>query len=420
MQTNVRPLLVSTSDINGGAARAAYRIHEGLHQIGVKSRLLAYYRDSGDPHVVRIPSRIALQMTKLAITTDNWAVKRYRNRDRHTTWSVNMTPNGIASQINKLNPDIVHLNWIGKGFIPIGALGRIQKPMLWRLPDMWAFTGGCHFSGNCKRYEQECGACPLLNSSTDHDLSRRILHHKLRKWKGTKITFVAPSTWIADCTRSSRVLRESRIEVIPNGLDTTIYKPMSVLEARHLLNLPPDKPIILFGALRSLTDKRKGVEFLLPALKRLAQQDSLDAELVVFGAKEPDNPPDFGFPVHYLGHLHDNISLTVAYSAADVMVVPSIQETFGQTASEAMACGTPVVAFGATGLLDIVDHQETGYLATPYESDDLAKGIAWVLEDKDRLNKLSAQAREKAINTFDSRLVAKQYLALYHEILAKS
>ena len=150
----------------------------------------------------------------------------------------------------------------------------------------------------------------------------------------------------------------------------------------------------------------------------LSERGNKEVELVIFGAKKPKDAPDFGFRAHYLGHLHDNISLAVAYSAADVMVVPSIQETFGQTASEAMACGTPVVAFGATGLLDIVDHQETGYLATPYESDDLANGIAWVLEDLDRLKQLSAQAREKAVNTYDNRLVAKQYLDLYHDILA--
>ena len=131
---------------------------------------------------------------------------------------------------------------------------------------------------------------------------------------------------------------------------------------------------------------------------------------MIFGASRTAQPIDVGFKSHYLGHLHDDIALTLAYSAADVMIVPSIQESFGQTASEALACGTPVVAFNATGLMDIVDHQHNGYLAQPYESVDFAHGIAWVLEDRERHAELCRQARRKAEHQFALASQARRYL----------
>jgi glycosyltransferase involved in cell wall biosynthesis len=145
----------------------------------------------------------------------------------------------------------------------------------------------------------------------------------------------------------------------------------------------------------------------------------MDSELVIFGASEPPDPPNFGMPTHYMGYFRDDISLALLYSAADVMIVPSVQEAFGLTALEAMACGTPVVAFNATGLRDIVMHQQTGYLAQPYEPEDLARGIVWVLEDEARLKQLSVQARERVEREFDVRLQAQRYADLYAELLSR-
>ena len=136
----------------------------------------------------------------------------------------------------------------------------------------------------------------------------------------------------------------------------------------------------------------------------------------MFGSSQPQNAPDFGFKTHYLGSLADDISLITLYSAVDVMVVPSLQEAFGLTAGESMACGTPVVAFGATGLLDIVEHQKTGYLAKPFESEDLACGIEWVL-NAPIYDELCVNAREKVVREFDSKVVAGKYVELYKEVI---
>jgi glycosyltransferase involved in cell wall biosynthesis len=199
----------------------------------------------------------------------------------------------------------------------------------------------------------------------------------------------------------------------------TTYRPIETAIARKLLNLPVDKQLVLFGASPGTTgDKRKGFHLLQPALQQLSQsgwQDRL--ELVVFGSSQPDRPIDLSFKTHYLGQFHDDLSLALVYAAADVMVVPSLQEAFGQTASEALACGTPVVAFAATGLKDIISHQQDGYLAQPFEIEDLASGIAWVLEDGDRHQKLRTCAREKAEREFNLELQAHRYRSLFTALL---
>jgi glycosyltransferase involved in cell wall biosynthesis len=176
----------------------------------------------------------------------------------------------------------------------------------------------------------------------------------------------------------------------------------------------------LWGNERNLSatgDHRKGFDLLYEGLRQLSVKWTDKADLVVFGSSEPEKPPDFGLPVHYLGYLHDDVSLALLYSAADIMVVPSRQEAFGQTASESLACGTPVVTFGTTGLLNIVEHQINGYLAKPFDTSDLAAGIDWVLSDDKRHKELCIKARKKAVACFDIEKIARQYAELYREAL---
>jgi glycosyltransferase involved in cell wall biosynthesis len=283
---------------------------------------------------------------------------------------------------------------------------------------MWPMTGGCNYNEGCDRYQHTCGSCPQLFSQRESDLSRWIWRRKARAWKNLNLSLVAPSRWMAQCAAESSLFRDRRIEVIPGGLDTHTYRPIPRQTARELLNLPQNKHLVLFGAPGAVTDKRKGFHLLLPALQNLSQAGWGDRlEIVVFGASQAESSARLSFKTHYLGKLSDDITLALAYSAADVMVVPSLQESFGQTASESLACGTPVVAFNSTGLKDIVDHQQNGYLAKPFEVDDLAQGIAWVLEEDDRRQALAQAAREKAIRSFSVALQADRYQSLFQEIV---
>lgn len=413
----VKVLHLSSFDLVGGAARAAHRIHQGLLRIGTPSQMLVQYKVGGDRTTQTVEGRIATRFRSFINST---ALNTYPQRQQQL-FSPQWVPDAIAPKIAQINPDIINLHWVCNSFLQIETLAKFNKPLVWTLQDMWAFTGGCHYSEGCDRYRTACGHCPQLQSNKDNDLSRWVWQRKANAWKDLNLTIVAPSVWMAKCARSAALFQGLRIEVIPFALDTQQFKPIDSKVARDLLNLPQDKQLVLFGAINATSDTRKGFHLLQAALKQLSQDGWSDRlELVVFGSTAPDKPVDLGFKVHYLGRLQDDVSLCVAYAAADVMVAPSIEEAFGQTASESLACGTPVVVFRDTGLEDIVDHQRQGYTAHHSDTEDLARGIAWVLEDQERHDSLRCAARKKTLQEYDIELQAERYLNLFNQILRKN
>lgn len=408
-------LHLSTFDTAGGAARASYRIHQSLKNAGVDSQMLVQYKKGNDHTVSSFEDKVR---ARLKLSIDALPLMIYP--DRKHWFSLQWVPNSIAKKVNQINPDIINLNWICNGYLSVETIAKLNKPLVWTLQDLWPFTGGCHYNYGCDRYEKDCGSCPQLNSHSHKDLSHRTWQRKAKAWKNLNLTIVAPSHWIAECAASSSLFQNSRIEVIPFGLDTTKYKPINKQVAREALNLPRDKQLVLFGAISATEDQRKGFHLLVPALKNSKISEGQEKiELVVFGSQAPENPLDINCQVNYLGNFNDDFSLALAYSAADVMVVPSIQESFGQTASESLACGTPVVAFDATGLKDIVDHQQNGYLAQPFAIEDLARGIDWVLGDPARHQQLSQRARQKAEQEFAFSTQASRYLSLFTQLVPK-
>lgn len=409
-------LLLNTSDLEGGAARAAFRLHKGLQKVGLESQMLVQSQISDDSAVISPNSSLEKEMMHLKTILEGLPLKLYPSRQR-TNYSLQWLPERISRKLAAIDPDIVNIHWINGGYLQIETIAKFKRPIVWTLHDMWAFTGGCHYTQDCDRYTSSCGACPQLNSKSDWDLSRWIWQRKAKAWQNLNLTIVTPSHWLAKCAGNSPLLAKSRIEVIPNGLNLNVYKPLDKSLAKNLLGLPQNKHIILFGALWATSDRRKGFHLLLPALQKLSQSPWQDNfHVVVFGASQSETPLDVNFPVQYLGVLHDDIALRLTYSAADLTIVPSTQEAFGQAASESLACGTPVVAFNSTGLQDIVEHQQNGYLAEPFEIEDLARGITWVIEDSQRYVRLCDRAREKAEREFNIELQASRYKTLFQEL----
>ncbi|MAO13061.1 glycosyltransferase family 4 protein [Marinobacter sp.] len=411
----MKVLQVSTFDLKGGAARAAYRLQAALDGTGLASQLLVQAKSGDDTAVIGPESKVARGMGLLRPTLDLLPTMAYRNRTQ-TLFSPAWLPfSGLVSQINRLAPDIVHLHWVNGGALSISDIAKIKAPIVWSMHDMWAFTGGCHSDSGCGHFTETCGRCPVLNSDKKRDLSFRVQSRKRRVFDNkTDIQFVGVSSWLANCAKESSLLKKFDVTAIPNPLDTHVFCPVSKSLARELLGLPKNRPLVLFGAMNALADPNKGFVQLKKALS-LLQND--EVELVIFGSSQPEDESPFGQRSHYMGYLHDDVALKLLYSAADVMVVPSYQEAFGQTASEAMACGTPVVAFGATGLLDIVDHKVNGYLAEPYKPEDLAAGIKWVLLNSEAFA-LGDNAVAKVRRCFDYPVVAERFLRLYRELLA--
>jgi len=414
-------LHLSTSDLDGGAARGAYQIHKALQRIGVNSQMLVAHKVSADPTVIGPKDRgIDKILSGVRPALERFYINKYKQKKTYV-FSPAIFPNNIAPQVREINPDIINIHWICRGFLTPESLGNLNKPLVWTLRDMWGFTGGCHYAGDCQGYTERCGACPLLGSDNNHDISRKLWQRKQKSWQNLNLTLVPVSHWVADCAKQSRLFKDCRQQVIHSTFDTSTFKPRSKTVAREMLELPDKAKIILFGAIDATSDSRKGFHYLRSALKRLAESEMAESiQLVIFGASSPRNPPDLGIKTTYLGKLFDDLTLSLVYTAADVTVVPSTQDACPKTAMESLACGTPVVCFDSTGLKDIVDHQETGYRATCFQAEDLTQGIRWVLADEDRWYALSKQARIKVEREFDSERQARAYLNLYQEVLERS
>lgn len=411
----MRVALLNTYDW-GGAGTATGRLHRGLRRIGVDSRMIVANKRGDDPDVYGPAGTVSRVYSLARIVLDSLPLKLFGGADGD--FSLGWLPDDLAGRVRKHDPDLLHLNWVGEGFLSPKTLQKLDLPVVWRLPDMWAFTGGCHYADGCERFTEACGACPRLDSDVRHDPSWWTLRRKRKAWRDLDITVVTPSTWLAEQAGQSALFSDRRIEVIPNGLDTGTYRPYDQSFARDVFDLPQDRKLVLFGSVSPTSDPRKGFAYLQDALRSLANTGlSEDVSVVVFGTSQPEDPPNLWFDARYVGYLSDNESLALLYAAADVMVVPSKYEGFGQTVTEAQACGTPVVAFDATGPQDTVEHRETGYLAEPYDPGDLAEGVRWMFGDDGRWSDLSEAARTRASQKYDLDTVARQYRDLYSKVV---
>lgn len=412
-------LLVNTYDrlTGGGAARAAQRLHQGLLHHGIDTSLLVQDQQLIDPTVISVFNQPDPKRHQIRLRLDGLPLTLYRRRQRPDRFSLQWLSDPVSPHIRELNPAVINLHWICHGFVPIEALARLNKPIVWTFHDMWAFTGGCYYDDACDRYKGSCGRCPQLGSRQEWDLSRWVWARKAKVWRSLRFTVVTPSQWLADCARSSPLLQHCPIQVIPNGLDATVFRPSDRQAARQQLNLPLDRRLLLFGALNSTSNPRKGFQLLQPALKRLGQtEQAANWDLVILGATQPSQPVDLGLKAHYLGTLTQDEALARVYTAADVFIAPSRQENLPNSVMEALACGTPCVAFDIGGMPDLIDHQQTGYLARPFAIDDLAQGIAWVLSDARRWQQLSLQARASVEQRFTQELQARRYWALFQTL----
>lgn len=415
----MRVLHVSPTDIEGGAAKGAYNLHTALRDTGVDSLMLVLRKYGDDPTVIPTSGTSdGVMYGGLRDRLDRLPLRFYK-WNRQSWWTVGWLPFDLSDMIARLKADVVHFHWSGRGAAPIKMMGRLKRyPIVWTLRDIWPLTGGCHYTIGCEKLYTGCGACPQLGSKRSFDISRWTWRKKHRAWEHADISFVAMSNWMADCARKSPLTFANEITVIPNGIDTRLFAPLEKALARKLWGLPEDRQIIMFGAINSTTDPRKGYAYLCEALRLLASQGLKDrVQVVVFGSAT--GPNDMGLDVRYVGKLHDTVSLSTLYSCADVMVVPSTEENFAKTPIEAMACGVPVTAFANTGQLDIIDHKLNGYLADNLVSEDLARGILWCLDVGATDPGLSRRARNKAVECFDIRTIAQRYADHYRLLLER-
>jgi glycosyltransferase involved in cell wall biosynthesis len=409
----MRVIQLNHSDIIGGAARAAYRIHHALRAAGVDSRMWVNKASAGDWTVEGPASKLGKAGAAIRPHVMKALVKTLKTANP-VIHSPQVLPSHWVERINASDADIADLHWVQGEMLSIADIGRIKKPIVWTLHDMWAFCGAEHYTED-DRWREGYRRENRPEHESGFDLNLWTWSRKRKHWQQS-IQIVTPSRWLADCVRESALMRDWPVTVVPNPIDTERWQPLPQALARELLGLPADAPLLLFGAMGGGRDPRKGFDLLQAALGHLRDvQEIKGTQLVVFGQRAPKEPPDLGFTLHYTGHMHDDLSLRALYSAADVMIVPSRQEAFGQTASEAHACGTPVVAFDACGLTDIVRHRHTGYLAKAFDTEDLAHGIIWTLAQRQVSSPIAA-ACEQAVKEFSYSVIAKQYREVYAHV----
>ncbi|MDR0613777.1 MAG: glycosyltransferase family 4 protein [Dysgonamonadaceae bacterium] len=410
-------LILNTSERTGGAAIAANRLMKALIDSGINVQTLVLNKQTSDKNIISIQSSfIKRKLAQFNFLWERWVIFVHSRFSRKNLFKVSIANTGFDISGHPLvkSADIIHIHWINQGFLSLNNIKKLVqtgKPIVWTMHDMWVCTGVCHYAWQCEKYVEQCGNCMFLNSNRKKDLSHNIFQKKQFLSK-TNIQIVDVSSWLKGLAEKSILTKSLKISVIPNVIDTSVFIPLNKQMVRDKISFPKDKKIILMGAAK-LNDPIKGFDYLRQALS-LLKEKSNDLLLVLFGKIKGCDTFLSNLAVEYIfmDSIEDVSLIVRLYAAADVTVVPSHYETFGQTLIESMACGCPVVSFDNSGQTDIIDHKINGYLAKYQDAKDLADGIDWILFEAD-YQQLSQNAHRKAIDCYSEEIVAMQYMELY-------
>ncbi|MCK4374135.1 MAG: glycosyltransferase family 4 protein [Candidatus Brocadiae bacterium] len=405
-------LHMNTRAMKGGAALAAYRLHVALRAGGHPSRIVCRDevegRDDLQTWLPRSPlwsllwqmtswSEIHLGLEGLA-NLNSWA-----GYHRHADWA-----------------DVINLHNLHSCYFSMLLLPRLERraPLVWTLHDMWALTGHCAYPLECERWLEGCGRCPRLAGPPrmERDTTRFLYRTRRRIYAKINPALVAPSRWMLEQARRAPLTEGFRAVHIPNGLDTSVFRPVDKAAARRMLRLGEGERVLLFGAY-NLSEKRKGGDLLVEALRRLHAAGLRDLRLVIVGKGGAQWAGESAYPVLDLGEINNELFMAAVYSAADAFVLPTRADNLPLVLLESMACGTPCVSFRVGGVPEVVRPGRTGWLAAPEDAGDLARCLRDALTNDERRRAMSAVCREVAEKEYDVRLMARRYTHLYEELV---
>lgn len=412
----MRILHFNTYDF-GGAANGALRVHHALLASGVDSFFCASTKSRDDPTQYAVKKKLSYRVKS---KINSFILDILYKKNSKSIFTTNFFGYDFRGIINKISPDIIHLHWIANNFISFADFSSLQQtniPVVWTIRDTWPFTGGCHFFGDCRAWQHKCKHCPCFDRQPLFDICQAQWRKKKKAYIKCNPYIVSLSKQFSSYIKRSILLNNFFATHIPNTIDTKIFRPIPKDIARNLLGLPTDGLYILFGACAATSDHRKGYDLLSQALKILSLRAGSNITCLVFGASHDSGQTIHDLQTFFLGTLHDEITMALAYSAADVFVCPSREESFSNTTLESLACGTPVAGFAVGGIPDMIEHKVNGMLATPHDPQELAAGIAYILEDHERREAMGRAARRKVEENYAYPVVAKQYIELYNRIL---
>ena len=422
----MKVLLLNTSEKTGGAAIACNRLMDALNANGVKAKMLVRDKKTNNPNVVSVDAcGLNKLLNKWRFFWERLVIFLHNGFSKPDLFRVSIanTGNDISSHPLVQEADVLHLHWINHGFLSLKDIEKILhlgKPVVWTMHDMWPCTGCCHHSRDCDNYQTQCHNCFFIKSGRKQkDLSYKTFQKKQSRVKHSRIHFVTCSKWLRERSMKSALFSPQNFINIPNPINTIQYIPSSKSDARKKLNLPTDNSkLILFGSAK-ITDERKGIQYMIETCRLLKEKyysDNDNIVLVVFGSQSSSIADKVPFKVYPLDYLTSTDKIISLYNAVDLFVTPSLDENLPNTLMEAMACGTPCVGFNTGGIPEMIDHKTNGYVANYKDSEDLADGIHWVLEEAD-YSLLSQNARKKVKQNYSEAVVAEQYKTLYKQIL---
>lgn len=407
MKNNKLNIVHLVSADRGGAYRAAFRLNQALNEDGVNSRIIVVEKKGEDQNVLPyfknnfmlLIFKILRRISVTRVRKFNLSSILYESNFGLPLWKFT----------DILNADIIHLHWINDGMLSNQGLEKIchlDKPVVWTMHDMFSFTAGCYYDNSCGGYKLGCNKCKLAGNNSDLDnYIKKLYSEKEKVYDNTDINFVGCSRWITECAKMSSLCKNKKVINIPNPVNTMTFKAINKEEAKKRLGINTSKNIILFGAIASDSDWRKGYKYLKQALEYLNPKEYL---AMVFGNS---NKIDIDMENISMGIINDDREVSLLYSAADVFVAPSIQENLSNTVLESLSCGTPVVAFDIGGMSDMIKDGETGYLAKAFDTKEMALLIEKAIEK----NK-TFQCREFIKENFSYSQISKSYINLYNEL----
>jgi glycosyltransferase involved in cell wall biosynthesis len=429
MDRAMKIVQIETYDISGGAARAAYRLHKGLLQIGQDCCTLSRYKESKDKSVHCITSDIQKEKFDDIFFLDEVMQHHYINSNRtdisNTIFSLPYPGFDLSGLPLIRHSDIIHLHWISyfQSLVTLEHLFRLGKPVVWTLHDQWVFTGGCHYSAGCKNYRKGCERCPQLKNDP-FGLPEAVLKDKKEVFKDINLTIVAPSKWMADRAKESSLLKNFRTEVIPNALEADVFRPLNKAEAKKSIGIDPGATTILFGAEYG-TEKRKGFQELMEAIRFCRENEAFQGlvktnkvRLLCFG-KPNDELKKAAIPFISLGYLRSDEKIRAAYSAADIFLLPSLEDNFPNTILESMSCGTPVIAFKVGGVPEVVKNGKTGKIVPAPDTRQMSEAILSLIFDAEQLAVMGRNCRETIERDYTLSIQAHRYVELYQQLIQK-
>ena len=363
----------------------ARRFHNEFMKVGIDSSVLSLHSDITLDERTKSLGRRERLTAKLNNRAQNVLTRNIKKN--YGLFSYPVVGTNVAKLEQVKEADVIFLHWVLHGFLSLKNMEQIAqlgKPVIFILHDMWAITGGCHYSYECEKYKTNCQSCEMFISPKKNDLAAAAFKKKLDFYaKYDNLYFVSPSKWLADCAKASSLTRHKPVYHIPNVLDRNLFKPFSKDLAKHILNIRQDRKIIAFGAV-SIDSPFKGWKYLEASMKMLHEEaeENEYAVLIFGGADNASIVKSIPFETILMGRVRDEYTMALIYNAADIFIAPSLADNLPYTIFESLACGTPVVAFNTGGIPDLVQHRNNGYLAAYKDAKDVTRGVKYCLKNQ--------------------------------------